>query len=392
MNRFIIKVFLLISICTDAYSQLSFSPGSITFRNGDTLRGEIRERGNQLIYFRTKFDASSQPYKPDEVMSYLADGINHLSVSLTEDGVNTTYFMREQIDGYIGLFALFYPEGRLTSAIRLPDKTFVPLRGNLALLMLTKYLTECTEPRFTNLLNPKSFYNATVYFERVINTYNQCVNPAQSQRQSRPKNRFRYETGLSANALMNSWAYGTSDAKNTTYYNPNGVYSSFYTATIGAFFTVAPRKRLSASVEFLASHYKGNLSVPLTNPLDPNAQNTRLYSFEEDFLALPILGRYVFIDGTTRWYLKGGVVPTMRTSISGRFVDSQLSIEVPFLHQINVGIGYLAGIGADIALTKKQRIYVEFRTMPHFVLDAVSRIATSRSLQLTVSVPLIKHE
>ncbi|WP_460962695.1 outer membrane beta-barrel protein, partial [Spirosoma litoris] len=294
--------------------------------------------------------------------------------------------------GYIGLYTLFYPEGRLTSAIRLPDKTFVPLRGNLTLLMLTKYLTECSDSRFSNLLRPQSFLNTIVYIERVVNTYNQCVNPGQSQSQSRPKKRFRYEAGLSANALVNSWAYGVSDPKNTTYYNPNGVYSSFYTATIGAFFTVAPRKRLSASIEFLASHYKGNLSVPLTNPLDPTAQNTRLYSFEEHFLSLPILGRYVFIDKATRLYLKGGVVPTMRTSISGRFVDSQYSIEIPFLHQTNVGIGYLAGIGADIPLTKKQRMYLEFRTMPHFVLDAVSRIATSRSLQLTISVPLIKHE
>ncbi|MVM40338.1 outer membrane beta-barrel protein [Spirosoma sp. HMF3257] len=392
MKQFIIKAFLLI-ICTDAYSQLSFSPGSIVLRNGDTLRGEIRGRGNQLVYFRTNSDASSQAYKPEEVIGYQEDGINHLSVSLTEEEITTTYFMREQINGYISLYTLFQPEGRLTSAMRLPDKTFVPLRGNLALLMLTNHLTKCSDPSFSKLLNPQSFFNAPVYFERVINTYNECVDPAQSQRQSRPKSRFRYEAGLSANALMNSWLYGAADLKNTfAYYNPNGVYSSFYTATIGAFFTVAPRKRLSASVEFLASQYKGSLSVPLTNPLDPTVQNPRLYSFEEHFLALPILGRYVFLDRTTRWYLKAGVVLTMRTSISGRFSDAQYSIEIPFLHQKNVGIGYLAGIGADIALTKKHRMYVEFRTMPHFVLDAVSRIATSRSLQVSVSVPLIKHQ
>ncbi|WP_460962697.1 hypothetical protein, partial [Spirosoma litoris] len=101
MTRLTIKVFLFISICTNAYSQLSFSPGSIILRNSDTLRGEIRERGNQLIDFRTKSGASSQSYKAGEVVSYQADGINHLSVSLTEEGASTTYFMREQINGYI---------------------------------------------------------------------------------------------------------------------------------------------------------------------------------------------------------------------------------------------------------------------------------------------------
>ncbi|AUD04641.1 hypothetical protein CWM47_23995 [Spirosoma pollinicola] len=375
---------------TSATAQLLFTPGYVVTAAGDTLRGEVRQKDNKTLLFRNNNKAVERSYSPELLVTYRAEGIDYAPVQLTEEGIVSSYFMREQIKGYVSLYSLFHAEGRMTHALRLPDNTFVPLRGNLALLTLTKHLTECKSAQMSHLLSLGSFYNSEVYYERVVNTYNQCVRP--SQRVTQTKKRFRYEAGLSAIGCMNSWKYGTSDPINTVYYNPYNVYSTFYTGTIGAFFTVVPRKRLSISVELLASKYTGSLTVPLTNPLDPTAVNPRLYSFDERYFSLPVTGRYVFINRATRWYLKAGVGPTLRTAMSGKYTEVNVDADIFINHKTNIGVGFLAGLGADIPLTEKHRIYVELRTMPHFVLDGVTRIATSRSLQFTINVPLIKRE
>lgn len=383
---------LVFGLSIHTYAQLFFSPGYVVLATGDTLRGELRKQGNKLVYFRQNTNDSPQTYEPAQVSSFYADNMNHVAVSLTESDQTTAYFMEEKIKGYVSLYRLFYAEGRLTHALRLPDGSFVPLRGNIALLMLSNNLKECTSPQFTRLLNPQSFYNSDIYLERIVNTYNQCVRPNETVRQARTKKRFSYEAGLFLTALQNNWKYGRDDKLNTMYYDPYGLFSPLYTGTLGAFFTLAPRKRLSGSVEILASHYKGNRNVPLTDPLNPTHQNNRLYTFEEQYVCLPISARYVFMNRSIRWYLKAGIMPSLTTSVSGNYFDEsqQQILIIPILNKRNIGIGYIAGVGVDIPF-QKQHLYIELRMAPHFVLDGVTRTATSRSYQLTVQVPLLKH-
>ncbi|WP_338872674.1 outer membrane beta-barrel protein [Spirosoma sp. SC4-14] len=392
-KRILTSFFLLYGLSHYAYSQLFFTDGYIVLASGDTIAGQVRERSNQLIEFRPGQSASAQPYSPQQLISYYSDGTNRVSVRITEEGKVSTYFMREQVDGYIGLYSLQKAENHLTHAIRLPDKTFVPLRGNLSLLMLARHLTECSDPKFKQLLNPQTFYIATSKLERIIKAYNECVRPAQSV--PRQRKVFRYEAGISVSAVENSWVYGHTDKLNTVYYNPFGKFSSMYAVALGGFFTVAPQKRLSPGIELLASWYKGSRSVPLTNPLDPTAQGNRLYTFNETYIALPITARYICINKAIRWYLKAGIVPTLSTSVHGKYSDTNLNLhndDIPILNKTNIGIGYIAGIGLDFTLKKKRHFYFELRTMPHLVLDGVTRTATSRSFQATLHIPLAKHK
>jgi hypothetical protein len=180
---------------------------------------------------------------------------------------------------------------------------------------------------------------------------------------------------------------------NATYYDPSGSYSPTYTAAVGGFFTIAPRKRLSASIELLASWYSGNRNVPLTDPLEPAKKAYRLYSFEESYLSLPITARYVFIDKRTRWYVKAGLGPTLTTIGDANFVSSDLGITVPIeiLHRTNLGVGPLAGVGTNFFIRQNYPIYIEARYMSHLVLDGVTNIAASQSLQLNLNVPLIRR-
>lgn len=393
VGRIVVFLTYFLLLASQSIAQLFFTPGYLVTATGDTLRGELREQGSQLIQFRQNDQSAPQDYTPAQVASYFADNTNRVSVHLKENGQTNSYFMHELLNGYVSLYRLFSPEGRLTHALRLPDKTFVPLRGKLSLLMLTNSLNECSDPRFTRLLSPQSFYVSDVTLKRIVSAYNTCVRPDQVAKQSTPKKKLSYELGLSVSAARNNWVYGRSGQLNATYYDPSGSYSPAYTATAGGFFTLAPRKRLSASIELLASWYAGNRNVPLTDPLEPTKKAYRLYSFKESYLALPITARYVFINKRTRWYAKAGLGPTLTTIRDANFVSSDLGLTIPIdiLHPTNLGIGYLAGIGTNLLIKQKYPIYVEARMLSHAVLDGVTNIATSQSLQLNVSVPLIRR-
>lgn len=392
-SRIVAFLTFFVLLTSQSIAQLFFTPGYLVTTTGDTIKGELREQGSQLIQFRQNDKSALQEYTPVQVASYYADNTNRVSVHLKEDGQTNSYFMYELVNGYVSLYRLFSPEGRLTHALRLPDKTFVPLRGKLSLLMLTNNLNECSNPSFTRLLNPQSFYVSDITLKRIVSTYNACVKPNQVATRSTPTKKLGYELGLSVSAVRNNWIYGRSGQMNATYYDPSGSYSPTYTAAVGGFFTIAPRKRLSASVDLLASWYSGNRNVPLTDPLEPAKKAYRLYSFKESYFSLPITARYVFIDKRTRWYVKAGLGPTLTTIGDANFVSSDLGITVPIeiLHRTNLGVGYLAGIGANLRIKQNYPLYVEARVLSHAVLDGVTNIATSQSLQLNVSVPLVRH-
>lgn len=392
-SRIVAFLTFFVLLTNQSIAQLFFTPGYLVTTTGGTLKGELREQGSQLIQFRQNDKSALQEYTPAQVTSYYADNINRVSVHLKEDGQTNSYFMHELINGYVSLYRLFSPEGRPTHALRLPDKTFVPLRGKLSLLMLTNSLKECSNPSFTRLLNPQSFYVSDVTLKRIVSAYNTCVRPDQATNQSTSKKKFSYELGLSVSAAQNRWLYGRSGQMNATYYDPSGSYSPTYTAAVGGFFTIAPRKRLSANIELLASWYAGNRNVPLTDPLEPTKKAYRLYSFKESYLSLPITARYVFIDKRTRWYIKAGLGPTLTTIGDANFVSSDLGITIPIdiLHRTNLGVGYLAGVGTNVLIRQKYPLYVEARILSHAVLDGVTNIAASQSLQLNLSVPIVRR-
>ncbi|WP_460673854.1 hypothetical protein [Larkinella ripae] len=170
--------------------------------------------------------------------------------------------MHEQIQGYVSLYSLLKPEDRLTHLIQLPSKTVVPLRGNLALLMLTTHLTECKNPTFTRLLNPQTFQASRNHYERIVKVYNTCASPEKAVMPTRK--RFRYEMGLLAGAVQNSWHYTAVNERLQTYWKFNGPYSSHYTGMAGGFFTFAPHKKLSMDVEIFYTGYKGSQVVTET--------------------------------------------------------------------------------------------------------------------------------
>jgi hypothetical protein len=203
-RRYITSLLFFILLTPSAFAQLFFTSGYVVLATSNTLTGELREQGNHLIQFRPNTSVASRSFTPSQVTTYVADNNIRRSVRLTENGRDSTYFMYEQVNGYVGLYRLFSPEGRLTHALRLPNNTFVPLRGTLTLLALTSNLNQCTAPAFTRLLNPQSFRALSSDLERVVKAYNACVGLDQPMSQPAQKKRLRYELGLSAGFARNS--------------------------------------------------------------------------------------------------------------------------------------------------------------------------------------------
>ncbi|UFH54397.1 hypothetical protein [Spirosoma sp. KNUC1025] len=60
-------VFVLTLVTQEAaYSQLFFTKGYVVLASGDTLKGDIRERGNQLIELRSQGDNAVHEYTPSQ--------------------------------------------------------------------------------------------------------------------------------------------------------------------------------------------------------------------------------------------------------------------------------------------------------------------------------------
>jgi hypothetical protein len=384
------KVFTLFLLsCLTYYpcaAQIFYTQGYIVTTANDTIRGELREVDNQFVKFRAGANAPERDYNPSQLSAYATDGTTRIAGRISEQGKDTTLFMLEQIKGYTSLYRLIKPDGRLTHVLGLPNQTLLPLRGTLALNLLTTNLTECPAASFQQRLNPQLFYNSNLYYEQLVTRYNACVKPSASVKQKRK--RVQLEAGLLVGAARNSWLYRPNIDALAVYWKPGGIYPALHTATIGCFVTIAPQKRLSSSIEVLFTTYKGSRVIDLMNPLYPIAKENRTYTFEEHYVAIPITARYVFKDGPIRWYAKVGLVPTMGTRVKGQFT----SIPIPkydIALRAGVGMGYLAGIGADLSITRRQHLYVDLRAMPHVVLYGVTKIAYSRSLQLSLSIPLL---
>lgn len=388
MKSFFTALLLSAGCAPPVCAQMFFTPGYLVTATGDTVRGEIREKDNTNLGFRTGDGTAEQWYSPEQVTAYGTDGSVGRSATWSEDGTTRRVFLREIVGGHVSLLELIKPDPRLTYALRLPDQRYVPLRYSLALLNLTQHLTGCRDPQFRRLLTTQSFYNGRAYFERVVRAYNTCVSPERVD--DRPRKTFSYEAGLLAGAARNTWVYGAVQERLSPYWNPNGVCSPAYAGVLGGFLTIAPRKRLSLTLEGLFSYYKGGRTVRINNPSDPADPSSRYYAFDEQYLAFPLAGRYVFRDRAVRWYVKGGAALSFGLSVRGQYSGgSILNADIPL--RPGIGVGYLAGAGAEVSLRSKQRLYVELRTVPHLVLHRVTRMANSRSLQLTVAVPLVKR-
>lgn len=371
-----------------AFSQQFFTDGFVVTIEKDTLSGQLRLKDNVTLEFRERVSGSLTTYAPEHLRSFRTDEGNGVVASLTEQGQTKTYFLLEGESGYVSLFRLPKAEGRLAYALRLPDNTFRPLRGTLSVGVLKEVLTECNSTLFATRLLPSQFYYQYPYFEKIVRAYNECVRP--QQKTARPRKKGSFEIGITGGLAANSWLYGATESRFNPYWSPNGVYPTQLTFTAGAFYTLAARRKFSVTIEAFYSSYTGSRTFFINNPLDPSDPRTRTYRFSETYIRLPISARYMFLTKPFKAYIKAGFAPVRALTIEGSYSD-QLVTNASLPMRPSLSAGYLVGAGLGIPVSLQKTIYLEARFVPHIVSYAVTRLANSRSFQLTASVPLLSR-
>ncbi len=388
MKIFYPAVLALFLFALPCQAQQFFTPGFAVTSTGDTLRGEIREQSNTLIEFRHAQTRVTTSFGTAEVRSYTTEGIFHTAATWQEDdGVPGRSFLIQRVRGYVNLYSLPQETGTFRYVMQLPDGTFVPLRGKLAWGKLNLLLNECDDAAFARRIQPNLFHYDLSYFKGIIDAYNACVRPDLVVRT--PKKPFHFEGGVVGGVGRNQWNYFFS-ARNVIPELPVGqLGSAALRPVFGAFFTVQPQKRLSATVEVNYTTYKGSLTVIYSSSVNPRTESN--YFFEEAYVSVPVSGKYVWLNRAVRGYVRGGfafTVPTHQRT-QRKVVGSTDIYDLPQLRS-GIGFGLLAGVGVEGRLGGKRRVFAELRAQRHSVTEGVTRIALSYSIQALVGVSLFQ--
>nr|WP_293845665.1 hypothetical protein [uncultured Arsenicibacter sp.] len=383
-----IGLMLLVFSAPATLAQTFFSKGAIITAPGDTIRGEIRFRNNTVVQFKSD-QGKSDTYDVTQLPGFVIENTPYVSATWLERDSTKRAFVRELLKGHMGLYGLWQPDGELSYLLRLPDQTFVPLRGKTSWNMLQQYMGDCEKPAFRTRMESSQYRYAYPYFETIVNAYNRCVAPqAKSERKRRP---VQVEAGILGGAAVTQWIYGAVEDRFQPIVQPNGIYPAYKAITYGGYLTIMPQKRLSLVIEGYYGKYKGARDIEIYSPTTNELLKVWRYSFEKSYVAIPVSARYKLIDKKAKLYLKAGVSIVKDLSMNGHvrslsndYVDYDLAMIKTF------SIGYLAGIGGLFPITPSYGIGLELRTSPHIIkTGGVTRVGDLRAFQVVVNVPLL---
>lgn len=396
VHNYVVKCVLIACLLISSFNkpllgQSFFTPGYIITATGDTSKGEVAQKENRRILFRTTKE-NQQSYEAAQLKAFVVEGIRSVVINWKDRDSVHHAFAKELLQGTVSLYGLTKPEGELTYFLQLPNKTFIPLEGKASWNALNAYLNECQKPSFMTRLDASRYRYVYPYFADIVRAYNECISPGQTVSQKR--NSFHFQVGILVGAAANQFKYGAVEDRFKPYYQPNGLYPTYISYTLGAYGMVMPQKRFSVMIEGYYGRYEGERAVDLNNPSDPTIKRQRLYSFWRSFWAFPLSARFVFADGAIRWYAKAGVSYVKDISNGGfmESLDPGISLEGDLFIRKGSSVGYLVGIGAEFKLGKKQRLNAEIRTVPHIVRDGgATRIGDLRSYQFVLSAPVFQR-
>ena len=197
--RIALILFLLLIIVYPSSSQEKRIPGSIITLKGDTLKGFIVLRPEARMSVACEFYGEvTATYKPGEITAYVLEGYPHYSSMLFKNAANkdSLLFLREEIEGPLSLFSFFDNYSGKCFVAGNDEKGFyeIPLVTYLdqksvnvfkKSLGILKILTnECSK-----VLGKEEEIKAIIpkYLSKVVNSYNECVDPENYARKKKVK-------------------------------------------------------------------------------------------------------------------------------------------------------------------------------------------------------------
>lgn len=388
MTRFYRLLAGLLLLAPASFAQQFYTSGYAVTTAGDTLRGDIRVKTNALIEFRHPETKLEKEFSTADVRAFSTGQHQYVAATWQEDSGETgRAFVRLRLNGYVKLYLLPQEMKEFSYVMQLPDQTFVPLRGKAAWGKLATLLTECENARFTRSLDVRSFHYDLGYFERVITAYNACVRPELTAKVAR--NSFHFDAGILAGISRNHWDYYFPGRSLIPSLPVHQVMPAAIRPTFGAFVTLMPQKRLSLTLEAHFTNYKSQWEFVYSSTQSPRIVSN--YFFEESYLAVPLTGQYVWLDGKVRSYVRGGVGffktfqhDVLRNAKGDVYTIDTYSLKTPLPSHASFGL--IGGVGVDTRLGGKRRAFAELRVHRHGVNEGINRIAYSYAVQVVAGV------
>ncbi|WP_303311950.1 hypothetical protein [Hymenobacter sp. BT730] len=192
------SLLLLIFCSLSTYAQ--GLPGYVITLKGDTLRGDLAEKGNLRIYLYSPSGNQPQIFQADQVLGYGLQGrhpIPSRKVKMASGNVATRFVLLQQA-GPASLYSFANDFGMLL--LPAATDTLYELNATNWHVVINKHLRACpTLEHTSSKMLELPFTEANV--QKVLTQYNQCIEPNWKPRQLSNKSAWKQAVGVSTTAF-----------------------------------------------------------------------------------------------------------------------------------------------------------------------------------------------
>ena len=389
MKNYIQNIIILVFFTTfQLTAQTHNNQDYIVTVQNDTLVGTIKEKSKTFIFFTPEKKDTQQIFTVKQIKGYVIDNIPRIVAEIKTDSTIVFCFAKVRLKGYVNLFEVTKTDTTFLFIIQFSDKDFIPLpNGNQSWGILQNYLAGCENDYFKKIMLQKYYGYSLSYFSNIIQEYNNCVQPKQSN--IIYKKRLDYTYGIFAGYALNGWIYSF-DLTNP-YYNANGPLSTSSQIPIGLFFNLFPNKRFSYNVELLYHQYQGSSTVPVIN----NGNKIADYNVvvNQKYLTIPLQLKYAVLFKTPiKLYVKAGISFNYDLAFTVQRYRTGSGIEDNFIRGQVVGVGYNMGFGIEKKIFNNKKLFVETRYLVRGVYEGITPIGSANSFQMIVGLGFSKKK
>ncbi|GAA4362360.1 hypothetical protein GCM10023185_30210 [Hymenobacter saemangeumensis] len=395
---FLFLALLLTVGATQVQAQKNFKPGYIVRPEGDTLRGEIDQRGPQrmasICVFRPSADAAATEYKPSMLKAYgLKDGAQYegwqlpavfipastVTTTLTPSAPPTEGFLQVLARGRATLYAMpgndafgrfFYKQGEKSLTELVQIKQFVEVKENLAGQVITKRVeardypfrkelatafADCAE--VLPLINSAELTDSRLV--KLFTVYNNCSAAAPVPVMSAPRTTRR------------QWSFMAGAQQGSLEFSDRGTMSlkSGWGAVYGLGLYLNPARfnsNLGFRLEALYQSQAYGVQYKRTHPVTGNSVSHDA-QISQSTLRLLVMLRYTLPGRKLRPYLQGGLEVAFALKQQARITasdDVPVGIPTASSRELDLrgyGLGPILGLGLQFPLGESNSLFLEGR-------------------------------
>ncbi|MDZ7741789.1 MAG: hypothetical protein U5Q03_08590 [Bacteroidota bacterium] len=387
MKKQLFLIILISGLCFSSRisAQKNFESGFVVSSDGDTLKGQIEDRGfsknSYSCIFRKSNKTESMVFQANDISSYgFENGDIYVSKEIMNGDIQEKRFLTLIVRGEANLYGLndhqkkwryFISKDTLgPTELKVKEYYDMRLRGGLNKMVLIKrkdyqgvlkyFLNDCRnlKPSFESVsLNRNNLTN-------IINNYNYCINPSGSEiiaQKKRGNNNLGFNVGLSYSKLKFS--------KN--YYNKTSEYymSREWPGTVQIHLGIYK----NWSLQFIGSNTNLQVEANLTSysstpKIDGKKENNELV-LKSTYFQTPLILQQVFPTEKMSYFVTLGVYLSPLGYLNHTYNGKKVMINkaYPGITNNKVAVvewpksGWIMGAGIKVPVKNRKSFMVEIR-------------------------------